>query len=880
MSVRRATESRDEKTADMLRSNRSIRGFILRTAFLFSGLGFLLIYLAADSAYRDAIRNSAAEASHQIAETTFNAMYQLMQEGWTREQVEGFLESQRGSNSRNSTYNIEIYRGPQVIREFGDIGQPPTDALTRETFTSGQPQTAYASELMRYSWPLKAEESCLECHLFGKAGDIFGVIEVSQNPSQLLDSATDGLFINLIWLAPLPFVLSLFVIYYLNRRINLSVQDLETGIDRIHKISDLNHLKLQNSDYGFSELNRIYDKVETLAGKMRNIAVDKDLLEFEIQLLEKFVITSEVVRDWREYISLLLKEINEVMPVYNLFSIFKVDDEMFALEIFWLGPPTDRTRQWMETEIRKTLDGNPLFHGQFSVDINHHITNPESSIIDLDLKKIRLQSKSLVLDKPKIGGIVGLGVHSEITRDNTRQLVTNSILSTLINVVGSVKAIYKYTKDLEYYATRDPLTDLHNQRIFWELIDYEVLRARRHGYKFCVMMIDLDNFKSLNDNYGHAFGDRCLQELGRLLRGVLRSGDFLARYGGDEFAVILPESDLEQAREVARRIFADLKNNGIRSPDGEDVGAGMSIGIAVYPDHATNSKELFMFADNMMYKAKSQGKNRVYIPKDEDVLEVFRDMNEKSIMVSKAVKERQVIPYFQPLVESDSGNIRAVEVLCRIRTDSGEIMGAHEFIEIAEKLGIIHNLDFIMLEKALEQAAREGYQGQIFVNISPRSLVLSEFLPEINRIVSEAGVSRDRIVFEITERDTVKNMTLLEKFVCNLKAEGFKLAVDDFGSGFSSFHYLKHFPIDYVKIDGEFVANMVNNPKDHAVVRCISNLAHELQAQTIAEYVESEEVLDAVRAIGISYAQGYFIRHPTPWILEPKQKLKVVSSSA
>ncbi|MCW8883738.1 MAG: EAL domain-containing protein [Motiliproteus sp.] len=483
-----------------------------------------------------------------------------------------------------------------------------------------------------------------------------------------------------------------------------------------------------------------------------------------------------------------------------------------------------------------------------------------------------MQTKSLVLDKPKIGGIVGIGVHSDVGTDNTRLLITNSILSTLINVVGSVKAIYKYTKELEYYATRDPLTNLHNQRIFWELLDYEVLRAERHNYKFSVLMIDLDNFKSMNDNYGHGFGDQALQKISEGIRSALRSGDFLARYGGDEFAIILPESDLEQAQMVADRIFEASHSLDLQTPEGEQLDAGMSIGMSIYPDHAANSRDLFMFADNMMYKAKSAGKNRAYIPNEEDILQVFQDMNEKSLMISKAVKEKAVIPYFQPLVATTNGDIYAVEVLCRIKTDDGAIMGAHEFIEIAEKLGIIHNLDFIMLEKALLQVNREGYPGKIFVNISPRSLVLSEFLPEVNRIVANANIDRARIVFEITERDTVKNMSLLEKFVCNLKAEGFKLAVDDFGSGFSSFHYLKHFPIDYVKIDGEFVANMVNNAKDHAVVRCISNLAHELNAETIAEYVESQEVLDATQAIGITYAQGYHIRRPTAYIMKPLQE--------
>ncbi|MEH6472388.1 MAG: EAL domain-containing protein, partial [Halopseudomonas sp.] len=146
------------------------------------------------------------------------------------------------------------------------------------------------------------------------------------------------------------------------------------------------------------------------------------------------------------------------------------------------------------------------------------------------------------------------------------------------------------------------------------------------------------------------------------------------------------------------------------------------------------------------------------------------------------------------------------------------------------------------------------------------SVVLSEFLPEVKKLAKQANIEPERVVFEITERDTVKNMSMLEKFVGNLKAEGFQLAIDDFGSGFSSFQYLKHFPVDFVKIEGEFIANMVNDHKDNAVVRSITSLAHELNAKTIAEFVESEEVLEAVKEINITYAQGFHIRKPSPTI--------------
>ena len=839
--------------------NRSIKSFLLSVSIFFSALGFLLIYLAADQVNKASIKTASVSASQELVQVIFQGVQLIQQHPWTLQEVDEYLNK---IERQHPAYQVNI----NFLDHTPIVNAAAKNLVANQT----QFQTDASTTALRFEWPLMNNGLCSDCPQSVFADKPLAVISINHDLSTLMDSAEEKLMTNLIYLAPFPFLLAIFVIFYLHRRINRSMFELEDSIEQVHKVSDLGKLDLQHNQYGFSELNRIYSKVDKLSERMRTMAVDKDLLEFEIQLLEKFVITSDVVRDWREYISILLTEINEVMPVYNLYSIFKVEDETFAMELFWLGPPSPTTKKQVEQAILEDMSEHPLFQSQCGMEILHHTAIPDAEQIELAPEDIRLRTKTLVLDKPKIGGIVGIGVNTDVSQDNTRMLVTSSILSTLINVVGSVKAIYKYTKDLEYYATRDPLTDLHNQRIFWEMLDYEVLRARRHGYKFSVLMIDLDNFKNLNDSYGHGFGDKALQAISDVLRDALRAGDFLARYGGDEFAVVLPESDLEQAQLVAQRILTGTETIDLFTPDtGERVDAGMSIGLAVFPDHADTSKDLFMFADNMMYKAKSHGKNRAYTPDEDDILEVFRDINEKSLMISKAIKDKAVIPYFQPLVSTRSGEIKAVEVLCRIMTDDGHIMGAHEFIEIAEKLGIIHNLDFVMLEKALLQMEREDYEGMIFINISPRSLVLSEFLPQVERIVENASIARERIVFEITERDTVKNMTLLEKFVINLKAEGFKLAVDDFGSGFSSFHYLKHFPIDFVKIDGEFVANMVHNVKDHAVVRCISTLAHELNAATIAEYVESEDVLAAVRDIGINYAQGYHIRRPTPYILSP-----------
>ena len=838
----------------------SIKSFLLQTSILFSALGFILIFATSYYANKQSIIESAQESSEEIAATIAGTAQQLLVNGWNESEVHGLIISQ---HRVVKNYTLDLISSKQIHQE--SFSSENKSMYLSAIDNASSMHELYANKLV-YVYPFILNLDCIDC-----TPD--AVIVVSYDTKATLESVRNNILTKLLYISPFPFLLALFVVAYINKRINYSVNELETSIEQINKVSDLGSFSINEHPESFEEFNQVYEEIERLSDKLHELAVDKDLLKFEITLLEKFVITSDVVRDWHEYINLLLIEINEVMPVYNLFSIFKIDEDQFLLEVFWISPPSEESVRWLDSEVRESVKAHPMFTEGIELKVVHNIAQKSADMIQLDYDDIHLRTKSLVLEQPKIGGIVGIGINSAVVSDSTRMLVTSSILSTLINVVGSVKAIGKYTNDLEYYATRDPLTHLQNQRVFWEMLELEIIRAERHSYEFTVLVIDLDNFKSINDNFSHTFGDKVLQSVCAAIREGLRVGDLLARYGGDEFTVILPECDLEQAKVIADRILKASHRANYITPNGENIDVAMSIGLSVYPDHADNGRDLFMFADNMMYKAKAAGKDQVYVPHDEDIIEAFKEISEKSLLISAAVKERTVIPYFQPLMRLTNGEVAATEVLCRIKTVDGNIMSANDFIELAEKMGIIHNLDFIMLEKALAQAKLENYQGLLFVNISPKSLVLSEFITEIVKIVERMGMPRDRIVFEITERDTVKNMTLLKQFVNTLKAEGFQLAVDDFGSGFSSFHYLKHFPIDFVKIEGEFVANMINDKRDHSVVKCIATLAKELEAETIAEFVETEEVLQAIKALGITYAQGYHIRRPQPYILAPEKAL-------
>jgi diguanylate cyclase (GGDEF)-like protein len=843
-----------------------IRTFILSASAVvavgFFGAGYFTVSRILDHA----VRENARAAAEVLAQTAFTGMYQVMSTGWSRKQAEAYIAAmQNAAGNSGPGISLQIYRSPASAADFGEIAQPALDDRLRAVITQGRTLTESPAGGIRHLMPLLADAHCLRCHVSAQVGNVLGIVEVKQDFTPLLASARNDFLRWMLIAAPLLMALAGLVVWRVNRRLEQAIDIVNSSVAEISAVADLRHVEFAGRNFGFEELNRLFGHLGQLVEKLRAVAVDKDVLRFEIGLLEKFVITSDVVRDWGEYIARLLAEINTVMPTHVLFSVFQVGDEIFDLEIFWSQPPAQATREMMENHIRAVVAADERLSGLAQVSLHHHAPSNGGAELVLDQRSVVLETKALILDQPKIGGIVGIGVHASAVHDETLRLVMDSILSTMLNVVGSVKAIHKYTHDMEYYATRDPLTDLYNRRVFWELFEYEVARAKRGGYSFGLLVLDLDNFKLVNDNYGHALGDRYLQTFAHMVKQVLRPGDILARYGGDEFVALLPDVMPEMAAAVAQRILNAAAQMRVDVTDKNlgdtHISGSASIGLAVFPLHADNAKDLFLFADSMMYKAKGAGKNQISAPDAMEVAAVFRDMNETTLQVISAVNEGRIEPFFQPIVDLASGKLVGYEVLSRMMLADSHVEAAR-FIEFAEKAGVIHRLDTMIMEKALRAAAVHEFDGLIFINLSPRALALADFMHILNRLVAEYGIDPGRIVFEITERDTLKNLATLEHLVAELKLVGYKLAIDDFGSGFSSFQYLRRLPLDFLKIEGDFVVNMLENEKDRAFIMTIRQLAASLGIRVIAEHVESREVLEALREMGVELGQGYHIGRP------------------
>ncbi len=444
----------------------------------------------------------------------------------------------------------------------------------------------------------------------------------------------------------------------------------------------------------------------------------------------------------------------------------------------------------------------------------------------------------------------------------------------------------RLARQLEYDATHDALTGLTNRAEFERRLARALASARKYGVHHALCYLDLDQFKVVNDTAGHAAGDELLQQIKTLLSGMFRDRDTLARIGGDEFGLLLESCPLERAQLIAQAVVASIREHRFHWV-GRAYQIGVSIGLAPITPETPDITELLTQADVACYTAKELGRNRVHLYQREDTETTQRHGELLGAAgLRDALEQGRFRLHYQPIVPLDAPDSRPVryEVLLRVAYKSGpdetsELVLPATFIPAAERYGLMNAIDRWVIQTAFrDYAGGIGQTGaRIAINLSGNSLSDETLLDFIEAQFAEHAFPPERACFEITETATIQNLRRALELLAALKRHGSQLALDDFGSGLSSFHYLKTLPVDYVKIDGSFVKNMLDNPSDGALVAAINQMSHALGLQTIAEYVHSPAIAERLRELGVDFAQGYFFGRPAPWEEPSREREQRVS---
>ena len=434
-------------------------------------------------------------------------------------------------------------------------------------------------------------------------------------------------------------------------------------------------------------------------------------------------------------------------------------------------------------------------------------------------------------------------------------------------VFHDVSESRELNRRLSYHASHDILTGLVNRREFENRLERALKSAKARETEYALIYLDLDQFKIVNDSCGHSAGDALLGQLGALLKSKIRWRDTLARLGGDEFGVLLESCTVDEAMRTAEELRESVGEYKFVWDD-RSFRLGVSIGVVPIKAENNDVAELLSAADSACAAAKEAGRNRIHSYHENDI-DLMRRRREQqwAARINNALEENRFEIFRQsilPLQETHSGE--HYELLLRMRDENGALVSPELFIAAAERYGITPNIDRWVISNALRWLVSEADERERLelcsINLSGQSLTDEKFLPFVVEQFQTSGIDPGKICFEITETAAVASYSQAQQFIQSLKELGCKFALDDFGTGHASFGYLKHFSVDFLKIDGSFVKEILHDPIDREMVRSINEIGHLTGKQTIAEFAENQEIITMLRGMGIDYAQGYGVSEP------------------
>jgi diguanylate cyclase (GGDEF)-like protein len=420
----------------------------------------------------------------------------------------------------------------------------------------------------------------------------------------------------------------------------------------------------------------------------------------------------------------------------------------------------------------------------------------------------------------------------------------------------------KANEMIAYMAEHDALTGLLNRRRFQKELEKWGQYALRYQRSAALIFIDLDKFKFVNDTYGHHAGDQYLTAVSELLKSALRTTDTVARWGGDEFAVLLPETQKNAALEVANKLL-QLFNEAKFNIAGHDLSPSASIGMALFPDHGADFGALIAYADAAMYQAKSAGRNcwRLYSSSPQE-MERIQEHIQWEGRLRRALENDQFILFYQPILCLADNTTPGYEALLRMEDRDGQLISPGLFLESAERFGLAVPIDHMVIRKAVRKI--HGFDEQdlwISLNLSRASLEDEKLFDHIKAVVAETALRPGQLHIEITEAAAMEHIGQMRELAVKLKTIGCRLVLDDFGHG-PAYQYLQQIPVDMVKIDASLIRGLLTQKTNQNLVKSLTTVAHDLGIQVIAKFVEDVALIELLRELNVDYAQGFAIGRP------------------
>jgi len=485
---------------------------------------------------------------------------------------------------------------------------------------------------------------------------------------------------------------------------------------------------------------------------------------------------------------------------------------------------------------------------------------------ELGANKFSLQLNNLLMchetsstEEVKIRTVYDTNVWVEI---KLHQLIKDEQVEGLTATIDNIDDRKKAEEKLNHLALHDTLTGLYNRYYFDNELNRLTLLASRGNEKHCLLYIDLDHFKVINDTEGHQMGDMVLREVSQILSQRLRNSDILCRVGGDEFVILLAETRVNDAKFIGENICRQIADAHFQFGN-NTYKVSASIGVSEIDGRAT-APEYLRQADIALYVAKNKGRNQThcYLESDSESKQQLDNMKWVH-RLQEAVINDQLVLHFQPVWDLKENKVAYYEALVRLCVN-GQLTYPGEFIPALERAEDISFLDHQVVNQAIRIASENPILHKVAINLSAQAFSDERLLPLIQERLQQHNVEGSKIIFELTESASLTNVSGTRRMIKQLSNIGCQFSIDDFGTGFSTFAYLKELPAHSVKIDGSFVKDMNNNEADKTLVSAIANVAQALGKHSVAEFVENKEIFHALQTMGVRYAQGYYISRPLP----------------